>query len=39
MFPPVFFFLFNALLTPCETKVDVVATPMAGKIFFAIGFK
>ena len=28
-----FLFLFKALLTPCDTKVDVVATPIAGKIF------
>ena len=39
MLLPIFFFLFNALLTPCDTKVDVVATPIAGKIFSAIGFK
>ena len=37
MFPPVFF-LFNALLTPCDTKVLVVATPRAGTIFLAKSF-
>ena len=35
MFLPVFFFLFKALLTPCETNVLVVATPEAGIIFLA----
>ena len=35
MFPPVFFFLFKALLTPWLTKVLVVATPRAGIIFLA----
>ena len=39
MLPPIFFFLFSALLTPCDPKVLVVATPIAGKIFLAIGFK
>ena len=34
MFPPVFFFLFSALLMPCDTKVDAVATPILGKIFY-----
>ena len=33
MFPPVLFVLFKALLIPCDTKVDVVATPRAGIIF------
>ena len=32
-------YLFKALLTPCETKVPIVVTPIAGKIFLAIGFK
>ena len=31
--PPVFFFLFKVLLIPCETKILVVATPIAGRIF------
>ena len=38
MLPPVFFFLFKALLTPCETKVLVVATPKAETIFLAKSF-
>ena len=38
MFPPVFFFLFNALSIPCDNKVDVVATPRAGIIFLAKSF-
>ena len=38
MLPPIFFFLFSALLIPCDTKVDVVATPRAGIIFLGKSF-
>ena len=38
MFPPFLFFLFKALLTPCETNVEAVATPKLGIIFLAKSF-